>query len=299
MNNPPPVKYTSWKASCPPDSPAQALSLDDPAPSQLNKTFIYDAQLAMDPCLHPSLLTSHGEFLAQLPNGPVQHQRLIPQFSYCPTTLHQDIRPSVPINWVEDLYPGDDLEWEDKVDERLMWRGTNTGMWHNEGKTRWRESQRARLVFWATELEGTASVLVPPKNGSDDGGASQRVGEPVEMRKAMLNPGMLDIAFAGEPNSCAPETCTLLDEIFEWKGPMNMKKAGRYKYVLDVRSAFLACGGTYILMFLSHFQGRWERLVQSIQAPYYVASTDIQSYCLPRMVPRPHSAVGSLRSHTS
>ena len=39
----------------------------------------------------------------------------------------------------------EDLRWEDRNDDRLLWRGSPTGMWHEEGYT-WRNSHRVRLV---------------------------------------------------------------------------------------------------------------------------------------------------------
>lgn len=40
---------------------------------------------------------------------------MIPQFAYCATMLHHDIRTAVPLGWIEDLDPHLDPEWEDKV----------------------------------------------------------------------------------------------------------------------------------------------------------------------------------------
>jgi hypothetical protein len=153
---------------------------------------------------------------------------MVPQFSYCSTLLHHDIMPAMPINWMADILPrSDDPEWEQKDDDRLQWRGSNTGIWHDVG-TRWRDAQRARLVEWATkDYERNVSVLMPTRDGV-------RVGGGVDMMKRRLGPAMLDVFFAGRPLSCASETCDLLGELFEYRKPHNLKEAGRYKYILDV-----------------------------------------------------------------
>jgi hypothetical protein len=201
---------------------------DGHAPPQPTKTFIYKHREAMDPCLHPELLLLHGQFLSHH-TGPVAHRKLVPQFSYCPTLLHHDIMAAMPINWIADILPrSDDPEWGDKTDERLQWRGSNTGIWHDAG-TRWKDAQRARLVEWATMgYERNLTVLMPTQDG-------ESVGSGVEMRKGRLSPAMLDVFFAGQPLSCAPETCDVLRDFFEYRKPQNIKAAGNYKYILDVR----------------------------------------------------------------
>jgi hypothetical protein len=185
----------------------------------------------MDPCLHPTHLVQSGEFLAHN-KGPVPYRVMIPQFSYSPTLLHHDIVTPSYISWVKDIDPrSDDPEWDDKLDERLVWRGSNTGIWHAED-TRWHESQRARLVQWASDLNGTMSILQPNVSNGE------RVGEGVEFRKAMVNPAVLDVMFAGNPLSCAPEVCQQLADIFEWRKHQNNRAAGNYKYIIDVILSF-------------------------------------------------------------
>ncbi|OAX33746.1 hypothetical protein K503DRAFT_699927, partial [Rhizopogon vinicolor AM-OR11-026] len=54
------------------------------------------------------------------------------------------------------------------------------------------------------------------------------------VKKMRLNHGMLDIAFAGNPNQSDPETCKGLEELFDWRRTMSCDEAGKYKYALDV-----------------------------------------------------------------
>jgi hypothetical protein len=147
--------------------------------------------------------------------------------------LHHDITPAMTVNWVADILPrSDDPEWEKKVDERLQWRGSNTGVWHATG-TRWRDSQRTRLMEWATRgYEKNVTVLMPTQQG-------ERVGGGVEMKKSRLAPAMLDVFFAGQPLNCEGETCQLLKDTFEYRKQHSIKTAGGYKYVLDVSFSYL------------------------------------------------------------
>jgi hypothetical protein len=180
----------------------------------------------MDPCLNPNLFYLHGQFLSHL-QGPVPHRFMPPQFSYCGTMLHHDIIPANPINFIAELPPQDNPDWEDKLEERLLWRGTNTGMWHDD-HTLWQYSQRIRLLEWATSRKGTSTVLPPPASRFD------RVGTGVEVKNSKFNPAVLDIHFTFEPGSCAKATCDKLWKMFEFRNNMNYQTAGKYKYVLDV-----------------------------------------------------------------
>lgn len=207
----------------------------------------------MDPCLHPSHLLLLGQYISHN-HGPVVQRYLTPQFAACATPLHFDLLPVAP-EGNENVVP---KAWDEKVDERLLWRGTNTGMYHN-AKSRWRQTQRIRLVSTATNLTGSINVLPPPKLGEEN----YAVGEGVEWRRARVNPAIMDIAFAGNPNSCEAETCKQLEDLFEWRRQMTVKEAGLYKYIVDVRAP--RPEGPALTDY--GFIGRWQRLVQSLQAP--------------------------------
>lgn len=156
---------------------------------------------------------------------------MVPEFSYCSSVIHHDIRLPTPYSWVEDIYPrSDDPEWDDKVDERLLWRGRNTGMFHSS-TTRWQNSHRDFLVRYTNELDGTMEVLVPNRT------RSQKL-EAREVRKARINPAVMDIAFAGDPIACSPTVCPQLEKLFPWREYQTTKEAGNYKYIIDVSLLF-------------------------------------------------------------
>lgn len=152
----------------------------------------------------------------------------MPRFSFCSTLVHHDIRPAVPYGWIEDVLPrSDDPPWEEKVDERLLWRGSNTGIFHGSS-TRWRDAHRDHLIRYVNDMEGTVDVLRSPLNDSEP------IGEPIQLRKAHVNPALMDIQFSGKAGSCSQKMCGQLNDMYDWRKSQTIKEAGRYKYVFDV-----------------------------------------------------------------
>ncbi|RDB16600.1 Beta-1,2-xylosyltransferase 1 [Hypsizygus marmoreus] len=240
----PKINALGWVSACSPTSPARRkpINLDIPPPRPSKKTFIHDHRLLMDPCLHPNLLHQHGQFLSHN-LGPTPQREMVPEFSFCSTTIHHNIRIPTPYEWVEDILPrSNDPEWDDKLDERLLWRGSNTGIFHAD-HTRWKGSHRGFVVGFTNELKGMTSFLSPTKS------RREQVGKSKKMRNAHINPAIMDIAFAGKPISCAPQTCKYLATIFPWRERQSVKDAGNYKYVLDVDG--------------NGWSGRFKRLITS------------------------------------
>ncbi|KAG2351992.1 glycosyl transferase family 90-domain-containing protein [Suillus spraguei] len=227
-NELPPVQRSGWRSACHPSSPAwqNSIDLDKPPERPSHKTFISDHRLSMDPCLNPSILRSHGQFLSHN-TGPDPQATLTPRFSFCSTLIHHDIRPAAPYGWVDDLPDSDNPPWEERVDERLLWRGTNTGIYHGVD-TRWRQGHRDHLIQCVNDMEGTVDVLRSPLNDSEP------VGEPVPWRKAHLNPALMDIQFSGNAQPCAPGICDEVDKVYDWRRIQTQQEAGRYKYVFDI-----------------------------------------------------------------
>jgi hypothetical protein len=170
----------------------------------------------MDPCTHPYLLHHHGQFIG---DDPVELNRvMMPIFSFCSTRLHLNIVTA--IKWTEG--PDLDPKFQDRLDERLSWRGSTTGV--DFGRDNWQNAQRTRLVRWANEHNGTASVLQSTKLRND------RVGEGRRLTKARLNPAMLDVSFA----VCELEDCEILGDEFLVGRWQDEAAAANYKYILDV-----------------------------------------------------------------
>ncbi|KAH0578976.1 hypothetical protein H2248_003152 [Termitomyces sp. 'cryptogamus'] len=212
-----------WLSGCSPTSRARQGGSEQ---LSQQKTFIHDHRKAMDPCRHPYLLESIGEFLKHEHPGP--SHRMLPRFAYCATLMHHDIQIPTLFAWVDDVLPrSDDPQWDQKLDERLVWRGSNTGIWHAQD-TRWQKAQRTRLVDLARDLNGTVKVLL--SSSTED----VRVGEGIEIPRGKVNPAMMDVAFAGEPVGCHEETCLELRRRYEWRRRQGSKESGQFKYIIDV-----------------------------------------------------------------
>ncbi|KAG1741650.1 hypothetical protein EDB19DRAFT_704884 [Suillus lakei] len=245
----PPPFTRGWLHACPLNSPARTPPPSPPPHTPKPKTFIHDHLLAMDPCSHPSHLNQHGEFLSHGP-GPSAHPFPIPQFSYCSSPLHSDIRVPIMLSWVDDVegvvnggFVGDgedgNGEWDGKEEERLLWRGMNTGIHHGPQRP-WKDAQRGRLMdLVSSSPSGSNSrsrsatshsvdVLLMDPSNFGDGVKTQAV------KRSVVNPALMDIAFAGKPSQCEEVVCKELEERWEWRRRMGIKEAGRYKYVLDV-----------------------------------------------------------------
>ncbi|KAF9004568.1 glycosyl transferase family 90-domain-containing protein [Cyathus striatus] len=226
----PKISYLGWVSACSPASVAgrRPVNLDHPPGLQPKKTFIYDHPKSMDPCTHPQLFHQHGQFLSHN-SGPTPQETMVPEFTQCSTTIHHNIRIPTSYGWVEDIFPrSEDPEWDDRIEERLMWRGTSTGTWRKVD-TYWKHQQRDFLVWTTNEVNGTVRVLPPDRS------KKERVGPLKEYRKARLNPALMDIAFVGDPVLCSPDSfCKEFQRTYAWRQRQNQAEAGKYKYVIDV-----------------------------------------------------------------
>ena len=81
---------------------------------------------------------------------------------------------------------------------------------------------------FANNLRGMLDILPPA------GSKNEKLAEMTELMKAEVNLGVMDIAFAGEPNACTPKVCDILRDTYPWREFQSKKEAGNYKYVIDV-----------------------------------------------------------------
>lgn len=175
---------------------------------------------------------------------------LYPLFTWAKTAVHSDIL----VTPLEQYYlpVGPDPEWDEKRFNKLLWRGSNTGAAFNR-ESRWRSSQRARLVFSkcpeyqsgtgvslseATPLSPLSHSVTSETHGNravhwaDQNGALRASTEPV----VDLNERYTDVGFAGRPAQCdeGDGTCDALLRVFEWKGNQGQEEANHYKYIFDM-----------------------------------------------------------------
>ncbi|CAE6440521.1 unnamed protein product [Rhizoctonia solani] len=222
--------YDGWRNGCPRNSSLVTSKRkwnEQPDMEALHaarpKTFIHDHVKSMDPCRHPDLTHING-FLSAHGQGAGVRRVIVPAFSMCTTPMHSDIR-TIPIEqFTEDV--GVDPVWEDKPYDKILWRGSNTGIYFSEN-TPWNISQRARLNTLTNQKEGVRSVLRPLE-------PERAIGRPVEEQAGELNERLMDVAFAGEPLQCDEPVCTLMKRIFEYREHMTWPEANEYKYILDI-----------------------------------------------------------------
>jgi hypothetical protein len=107
----------------------------------------------MDPFLHLDHLYHCRQSLSHN-MGPTPHEAMVPE---CSTTIHHNIQMPTPYGWV---VSSDDLVFDDKVDERSLWRGSNMGMFHAT-KTCWWNQQRIHLMRPVDDLNGSIMVIPP------------------------------------------------------------------------------------------------------------------------------------------
>ncbi|OCF34447.1 hypothetical protein I316_03961 [Kwoniella heveanensis BCC8398] len=225
-----------WAAACPPrsaikthDSDVVPPSLPDTSLDQ--KTFISSHRTTMDICSHPDLVPLHGVLAGKNP----QVESLTPIFTLSKTGLHADIL-GVPVEqWVDDIK---DVPWDEKKFDQLLWRGSNTGIYHSTD-TPWRGSHRTRLLKLANHqheedyAETEHIQVLPPPRGMKSGTAQKGM---QSLKLADLNDRFMDLAFTGLPIQCSIEdgTCDELSREFAWSDTMSHEDALDYKYIIDV-----------------------------------------------------------------
>lgn len=230
----PKIYNVGFASACAPGTPGRPINHSSDSTyrptGRMERTFIYDHRLSMDPCQNPRLFDYHTHYVSK-------SDRILPQpnpaplFSYSTTALYHDIQPPSFLGWSTGYALEDDLEWENKTDERLRWRGSNVGMINSEN-TRWEDSHRSRLIALANDLNGTANFLIPGRV-EDEGW--WRVGGGTVMKKSLVNPALFDVAFMGKPVGCDVQFCRHLESHFEWREEKELEEndAGKYKYILD------------------------------------------------------------------
>ncbi|KZT32405.1 hypothetical protein SISSUDRAFT_994071 [Sistotremastrum suecicum HHB10207 ss-3] len=227
IHDPPQSTTHGWAANCAHGSPLRHPSGEDEEHDSPSRTFIYNHYQSMDPCTHPSHVLYNG-FLASHREGPGPHPTLIPTFAICSTAFHADILTVAPEQWMEEV--DDPIEWDQKSDERILWRGSNTGILFQDDMP-WNSSQRVRLMSMVSRRDGFQDVYLPPRKGEEEA----PVGEEVRMRAGRLNNALMDIAFAGEPIQCGEgRACEEVRAMFDWRNKQQFGEANVYKYVMDI-----------------------------------------------------------------
>ena len=239
-----------WASACSPTSGMRSfnrfadVTTLAPNTSLDRKSFISNHAELLNLCNHPELAPLHGALSGK---NPVV-QPLTPIFSLSKTNLHADVL-GVPTEQYVDGMP--ELPWSERKQEKLLWRGSNTGA-HYDATTTWRTTQRIRLLRLGNfaspdEVEDGITFLPAPK--SMKGQAISKMAETIPWRVA--NQHYMDLAFTGSPLrmlakvpdvmlitriECDDDdgTCDQLREEYRWTDPMTHEEALDYRYVVDV-----------------------------------------------------------------
>lgn len=255
------LTYAGWRAACPPSSPLHTYDPSAPLPPPTddisNRSFIVDVKANMDPCQNPEFTRLHGSLTGKTPTD----EPLSALFSISKTALHGDIL-GVPPEKVVVL--NDTTPWSEKTDNRLFWRGTNTGMYYSTDLD-WRESHRVRLTRLSDESRGTRTILPPP---GIMGGKSLKE-TATRVHKGTANPHYFDMGFVDQPIQCNVEdgTCDDIKREYPFRDYVYAEDVGKYKYFIDVdgngwSARFQRSLATGALVFKSTIMRESDRLVQ-------------------------------------
>lgn len=183
----------------------------------------------MDICQHPEIMNLHGFTSVSGTNpGP-----LVPLFTFAKTNVHSDVLVT-PLEQYSDSYIGYDPDWEKKTINKLMWRGSTTGI-DFYVQNDWKNSQRARLHFLTNEKKGTKDVLW----AEGDGPIAEK-----QYNTNGLNRAYMDVAFAGGPVQCDEETCKVMSDLIEFRSTMGLNEA--YQVRASYSALFVPRNGSLI-----------------------------------------------------
>ncbi|SCV72205.1 BQ2448_4899 [Microbotryum intermedium] len=211
----------------------------------LGPSYISNHLQAMDLCENPEWRYMHG-FTAWPGLRP---GILEPIFSFSKTTMHSDILlPPLEQYWDHEPW---DPEWRKKLHNKVVWRGTTTGVWFDR-TTWWRNSQRVRLWFKSKDTTGTHRVRFDGQGSATPRGVPSIVERDVPT-KALVD-RYLDFAFTGKEGQCTEEdgSCEAVRKLFDFQRGFGWNEANEYKYQLDLDG--------------NAWSGRFHRLLSANQA---------------------------------
>ncbi|GAA5943781.1 uncharacterized protein JCM15063_006491, partial [Sporobolomyces koalae] len=222
-----------WANVCPPGSPLRDYESVDARFEQnriwnqaepVQQKLIVNHTATMDLCYNPEGQLIHG-FTSWI--GP-RPGILYPIFSSTTTSMHSDFLIS-PVDQY-DYRLGDDPAWENKMYDKVVWRGSTTGADLNiEHHRKW--SQRIRLCRLPFE-SGSKTLPYSPADSPTSFGPMSTF----TARSKTLANRYFDFAFIGEPTQCDDlATCRDFEKQFRWdEGFMEPEVQNEYKYVIDI-----------------------------------------------------------------
>ena len=188
-------------------------------------------------------------------------QNLTPIFSFAKTSLHSDLLLT-PLEqyWDKERY---DPPWEQKVNNKAIWRGSTTGVWFDRG-TWWRSSQRVRLYFMSQDKIGVQSVRFDGV-GQESAKGVESIAERKVSTEILMN-RYLDFAFSGKAGQCTEidGSCDAVKRLIKFVPTIGWGEANDFKYLLDLDG--------------NAWSGRFHRLLSSNAA--IIKSTIFPEWCV-------------------
>ncbi|WWC86254.1 uncharacterized protein L201_001127 [Kwoniella dendrophila CBS 6074] len=224
--------HLGWASACAPHKPLRHDYDPDVLPNLEglwtgDKSFVWDHKATMDPCIHPTLTHLVG-FLSGHGKGPGPSKELYPVLAMCKTTLHADVLGVSMEAWTEDV--GDDPIWDDKKDDRMLWRGKNTGIYFKDGVP-WNISQRINLVSKTSQTLGDIPVFKVPSAADNQ---LEPVGKPNNIPLNNLNDHLMDVAFVDQAIQCDSNVCKQVEQDYKFGSRKDWSQGNQYKYLLDI-----------------------------------------------------------------
>jgi hypothetical protein len=166
--------------------------------------------LTSHPSQHPEIMPIHG-FTTSIGTNPGP---LVPLFTFAKTTIHSDILVT-PLEQYSDTYIGYDPDFKKKKYNKLLWRGSTTGVDFVE-TVDWESSQRSRLHFETHEVTGKKTVLM-----AEDEGEMREM----ELGVKSMNNAYMDVSFSGSPVQCDPITCAVMRKKINFQPTMGLDES--------------------------------------------------------------------------
>lgn len=129
---------------------------------------------------------------------------------------------TTPLDAYENATSSHSLSWDQKTEDKVLWRGTTTGDSYSKRKNYdWHKSHRPRLVLMANSDEGERDIWVK-RNG---------MWQSETWPMAELNAHWMDVALSAEPHQCNKDdgTCEEMSAELTKKSRVNHDEAAKYK----------------------------------------------------------------------
>ena len=218
------------RLSCPPDSPARALS-EQPADNLTayatgDLAFVYNRTAFTDVCNNPSLSRTHGFF--DRPNAFNVVHDLFPIFSQSKMSCFQDIIYPSPWYWASkvDYEPKKDMEWKNKINT-LVWRGSTTGGFSRDGG--WRRQHRQTIVSKLNALD-KAKIMVDSNDKESENYVPNWTVQDVPREEYA---GTMDVHFS-HIGQCDPNDCAAQKEFFGIEDGIAQQDHWKWRHLLDL-----------------------------------------------------------------